>query len=223
VDGGSGGAPVLAPLPSRSYPWGSQWERHVNRRNVVFLIICVLGVVIDQGTKWWVVNNIALATGEIVVIDNFLSIVHAQNPGAAFGMLRNFEYRHLVFLAFTAVAVGVIVDLFRKLPPDDWFMSTTLGLILSGAVGNAIDRARMRYVTDFIRVYTDQPDARAWLIETVGTNEWPSFNIADANLVVGVILFMIYQFFFDNSGELAESAIEDDASPPPAADASSGS
>jgi len=186
----------------------------VNRRNVVFLVVCVLGVLVDQATKWWVVNNIALGTGEIVVIDSFLSIVHAQNPGAAFGMLRDFEYRHVVFLCFTAVAVGVIVDLFRKLPPDDWFMSTTLGLILSGAVGNAIDRARMRYVTDFIRVYTDQPELREWLINTVGTNEYPSFNIADANLVVGVILYVIYQFFFDDSTELAEAALEDQAKAP---------
>jgi signal peptidase II len=181
----------------------------VNRRNLIFFVVCVLGILADQVTKWWVVQNIALGTGEIVVIDGFLSIVHAQNPGAAFGMLRGFEYRHLVFLAFTLVAVGVILDLFRKLPRDDWFMSTTLGLILSGAIGNAIDRARMRYVTDFIRVYTDQPDLKQWLIETVGTYEWPSFNIADANLVVGVLFFMVYQFFFDNSGEVADQALDD--------------
>jgi len=181
----------------------------VNRRNIIFAVVCVLGVLVDQATKWWVVQNIALGTGEIVVIDGFLSIVHAQNPGAAFGMFRDFEYRHLVFLAFTLVAVGVILDLFRKLPRDDWFMSTTMGLILSGAIGNAIDRTRMRYVTDFIRVYTDQPELKQWLIETVGTYEWPSFNIADANLVVGVLFFMIYQFFFDNSGEVNDQALEE--------------
>ena len=69
-------------------------------------------------------------------------------------------------------------------------MSTSLGLIFAGAVGNVIDRLRFRYVVDFIRVYTDQPDLKAFLVRQFGTNEWPSFNVADAAISIGVVLMI---------------------------------
>lgn len=112
-------------------------------------------------------------------------------------MFQNFEYRHLLFVVFTIVAAGVILDLFRKLPTTDRFMAATLGLIFSGAVGNAIDRIHKRTVTDFLKVYTDSPSLSDWLLSTFGTNEWPSFNIADSALVVGVILYIFHQLFLE--------------------------
>jgi signal peptidase II len=178
----------------------------------VFLLVTVIGVLLDQATKWWVVRNLALETGEIVLIDGWVSIVHAQNPGAAFGMLRDFEYRHYIFVVFTIIAAGVILDLFRRLPKTDWFMSLTLGLILSGAVGNAIDRVRQRVVTDFIRVYTDVPELKRWLVETFGTYEWPSFNVADAALVVGVGMFVLHSLFV---GDATEEEAEAPSEPEP--------
>ncbi len=171
----------------------------VNRRNVLFLLFSIVGIIADQASKQWIVANVPLQTGEIKIIPGFLSIVHAQNPGAAFGMLGDFAYRHWLFLAFTIVAGIVIVDMFRKLPTDDWLMSSALGLIMSGAVGNAIDRMRQQYVTDFIRVYTDHEGLAGWLRSTFGTNEWPSFNVADAALVVGVGLFIIHHLFFEEA------------------------
>src|SRR5687768_8201324 len=120
----------------------------VKRRDWVFGLVTVLGVLVDQGTKWWVVHTLPANGGRpIDVIPGFFSIVHAQNPGATFGMLGNFEYRHWLFLAFTVIAGFVIVDMFRKLPPNDAYLSTSLGLILSGAIGNAIDRVANGYVT----------------------------------------------------------------------------
>jgi signal peptidase II len=169
----------------------------VNRRNVIFVVVAVLGIVLDQATKAWIVANVPVGSGGIRVIPGFLSIVHARNPGAAFGVLGSFAYRHQLFLVFTAIAVVVIVDLVRKLPASSRLMSTSLGLIFSGAVGNVIDRLRFRYVVDFIRVYTDQPDLKAFLIRQVGTNEWPSFNVADAALVVGVALFVIHHLVYE--------------------------
>lgn len=167
----------------------------VNRRNLVFAVVTVLGVIADQVTKAWIVANVALYREELEVVPGFLSIVHAQNPGAAMSLLRDFEYRQVVFAVFTIIAVGVIADMFRKLPRTDWFMAGTLGLILSGAFGNAIDRVRQQYVTDFIRVYTDQATLRDWLVGTFGTAEWPTFNVADISLVVGVVLFALHQVF----------------------------
>lgn len=163
----------------------------------MFVVVAVIGLVLDQATKIWVVQNIPEGLGEIEVIPGWFSIVHRQNPGAAFGMFQSFEYRHLLFLAFTVVAGGVILDLFRKLPKNDRFMAATLGLILSGAVGNAIDRVHKRTVTDFLKVYTEMPSLESWLRSTFGTNEWPSFNIADSALVVGVILYLFHQLFLE--------------------------
>ena len=186
----------------------------VSRKAKLFWSVCVVGIILDQITKIWVYTSLTYNRDEITVIPGFLSIVHAQNPGAAWGILRDFEYRHYVFLTFTVIAVGIVIDLFRRLPKDDWFMSSTLGLILSGALGNGIDRAHKGTVTDFIRVYADSPSIKTWLIDTFGTNEWPSFNIADSALVVGIILFMFYYIFLEEE-ETDPEQVTDGDSPPP--------
>lgn len=164
---------------------------------MIFATVGTLGIGLDQVTKWWIVNNIPEGRGEMELVPGFLSIVHRQNPGAAFGMFRDFEYRHWLFLVFTLIAAGVIFDLFRRLPTSDRFMAATLGLILSGAVGNAIDRIHKQTVTDFLKVYTDVPALRNWLVNNFGTNEWPSFNIADSALVLGVAMYAFHQLFLE--------------------------
>jgi signal peptidase II len=88
-------------------------------------------------------------------------------------------------------------------------MSTTLGMIMSGAIGNAIDRIHKGTVTDFIRVYSDSPSIKSWLIETFGTNEWPSFNVADSALVVGIILFLLHYIFLEEEEVLEEASNSD--------------
>src|SRR5690606_19233132 len=99
----------------------------------------------------------------------WLSVVHAQNHGAAWGMLADFPYRHVVFGVFTVIAVVFLLDTLRRVPRDDVFVATSLGLVLSGALGNAIDRVRQQYVTDFIRVYTEHPRLKPWLVEHFGS------------------------------------------------------
>lgn len=169
----------------------------MNRRNIIFSLIVVIGVILDQWTKLWIVRNIPVYRGEITIIPNWLSLVHVKNPGAAMGMLQTFEYRQHLFAVFTVIAFVIIIDLFRKLPKDDWFLSTTMGLILSGAIGNAIDRVRFQEVTDFVKVYTEVPWQKSWLLNTFGTSEWPSFNVADSALMVGAFLFLIHYLFLE--------------------------
>jgi signal peptidase II len=172
-----------------------------------FWSMFLVWLVVDQITKFWVYNNLEYRIDEMVVIPGFLSIVHAQNPGAAFGILTDFEYRHWVFLLFTLGAVGVIVDLYRRLSSDARLLGSALGLIMSGAVGNAIDRAHKRTVTDFVRVFTDDGSIVEWMqgmpvlsgfCSAVSVScEWPSFNVADAALLIGVTLFFFQQTGFD--------------------------
>ncbi len=169
----------------------------LNAKTSIFVGLTTLVLVLDQITKYWVFNNIAYGTGEIVVIPGFFSLVHAQNKGAAFGVAGDMEYRHILFLGFTVVAFAVIVDLFRKLPSTDRFVSGILGLILGGALGNAWDRVDKGSVTDFLRIYTEYPPLEAWLIANFRTNEWPSFNIADSALVIGVCFFLVHYLFLE--------------------------
>ncbi len=186
----------------------------LNRKTVLFVLVVVLGVALDQFTKIWIVNNVAYGTGEIVIIPDLFSLVHTQNPGAAFGFLRDSPYRTWLFLGFTVVAAGIIIDLWRRLPPSDWFMSTTMGLILSGAIGNAIDRVDKGTVTDFLLVYTESTSLKPWLINTFGTHQWPSFNVADSALVVGVILFLVHYLFLEEKEQPAtKGGGTDDAAP----------
>lgn len=180
----------------------------MSRRIVLFIVLAVLLTVADQVTKWLVIQHIAYRTGEIDVIPGFFSLVHARNSGAAFGILGDYEHRMIVFALFTVVAVVVLAQMAWQLPDDDRFQTVALAMIASGAVGNAIDRVRFQYVTDFLRVYVDTPSVRDWLINTVGTNEWPSFNVADSCIVVGLILFFIYYLFMQKDEAVAPSPAE---------------
>jgi len=169
--------------------------------------MATIWLVLDQATKVWVVQNIRYRTEEIKVIDGFFSLVHAQNKGAAMGILNDYEHRMLVFAVFTLVALGVLWQMYREIPSSDRFQATALGLILSGAVGNAIDRMDKQSVTDFLRVYTENPTLKPKLIEWFGTYEWPSFNVADAAICVGLGMFILHFAFMQED--------EDDLEPEP--------
>lgn len=161
----------------------------------------VLAVVADQLTKWWVAANLVLYRDEIEVIPGLLSIIHAENKGAAFSALEDFAWRIPLFIAFAVVATVIILDLWRRLHVADRFHAFTMALILAGAWGNAIDRALEGEVTDFVLVYTEHPPVKAWLIEHVGMYQWPAFNVADMALVVGVSLFVLGTLFLSDEPE----------------------
>jgi len=168
----------------------------LTRRLWLFVTLALTLVGADQLTKWLVVRYIPYRTGEIVIVPGWFSLVHARNTGAAFGLMDDFQYRMYVFAAFTVVAVAVLAHMAWKLPEDDRFQTVALAMIASGAAGNAIDRVRQQYVTDFLRAYVDAAGPKAWLVAHVGTYEWPSFNVADSCIVVGLGLFVVYYLFF---------------------------
>lgn len=180
-------------------------------------------ILVDQLTKYWTVSTLrymgqrlepntkaaleswgqgSAALDEVHVIPGFLSFVHRQNPGAAMGMLVDYEHRMYVFLAFTLVALGVLWSMYKALPDGDRFQSTTVALIFAGAVGNAIDRVHKQTVTDFIKMYTEWPPLSDWLIATFRTNEYPTYNIADSCIVVGVIMYLGYYLVYERDGDV---------------------
>lgn len=180
----------------------------MSRKSIVFWSCFVFFLILDQATKIWIFTNLEYRVDEITLIPGFLSFVHAQNPGAAFGILTDFEYRHYVFLVITLIALGAIWSMYKETEKDDGLLACALGLIMSGAVGNAIDRVHKQTVTDFVRVYIDEPGAKKWLIDMFGTNEWPAFNVADAALLIGVGIFFIHATFFDGKDEEDAPATE---------------
>jgi signal peptidase II len=133
--------------------------------------VAVAVFVFDRVTKLWVTENIPLGTGRSVVGD-YLRIVHAQNTGAAFGLLPE---RTTLLSILSVLAVFAIVYYYRQIASNSWLVSATLGMQLGGAFGNLLDRVTQGYVVDFVDVGIG--DVRFW-----------AFNVADSSIVVGIIV-----------------------------------
>src|SRR5256714_8957963 len=139
-------------------------------------IVLVAGValavfILDRVTKAWVSENIPLGTARPVIGD-YVRIVHAQNTGAAFGLLPE---RTTLLSILSVVAVLAIVYYYRQIASSSWIVSATLGMQLGGASGNLLDRITQGYVVDFVDVGVG--DIRFW-----------AFNVADSSIVVGIVL-----------------------------------
>jgi signal peptidase II len=143
------------------------------RASRVLLVAAVAVAVfaIDRVTKAWVSENIPLGTARPVVGD-YVRIVHAQNTGAAFGLLPE---RTTLLSVLSVVAVLAIVYYYRQIASNSALVSATLGMQLGGAFGNLLDRITQGYVVDFVDVGLG--DVRFW-----------AFNVADSSIVVGIIL-----------------------------------
>jgi signal peptidase II len=144
------------------------------RWNVVFSLAALLVVVADQLSKLWIRSN--LAVGQSLFELGFLQITRVPpNTGAAFGLFQGQSFA-LTIVSLVVITVLLLYALFiyRRFPLlDNMPNRIAIGLILGGTVGNLIDRLRFGGVTDFIGV-------GSW---------WPSFNIADSAVTIGVIIF----------------------------------
>lgn len=134
-------------------------------------------LVVDQLTKLYIDRTMKLYQS-IPVIDGLFSITYLRNKGAAFSFLSDASWRLPFFLLATVIAVIAIITAFYKLKDEQHFAAFSLSLILSGAIGNLIDRVRMGEVVDFLDVY--------WR-----SHHWPAFNVADSAICVGVALLAL--------------------------------
>ncbi|HEY1097551.1 MAG TPA: signal peptidase II [Myxococcota bacterium] len=128
---------------------------------------------------------------EIVVVPGFFNFKYAENPAAAFSMtgsLPDWFRRPFLLLVSLLASIGIAVW-YLKLKEADWAVMTAFPLIIAGAVGNLIDRARLAYVIDFLDAWVSTPRPLVtWLIKNANSNHWPTFNIADSFIVVGAAL-----------------------------------
>ncbi len=148
------------------------------------IIVAAIVIILDQLSKWLVVKTIPLY--DKVPFLPFLDITHVRNPGAAFGIFSDLpeQARLILFAVVLITAVVVIFYFLKKTGPQDSLLRFSLGLILGGAIGNSIDRFKLRYVTDFIDFH--------WFGDPA--LHWPPFNIADSAITIGVILILIDTF-----------------------------
>jgi len=164
------------------------------RKYIAFALTALVVVGLDQATKIWVRDNLELWTDSRDVIPGFFQIVHYQNEGAAFGMADGMMW---LFAVFTVFALGLMFWMTWKLEEDELFVSCMMGLIAGGAVGNGIDRMLFYAVTDFLRFYLTEGALYDWLRANFNTAEWPSFNVADSAIVVGILVFFVHQLIQD--------------------------
>jgi signal peptidase II len=145
----------------------------VPRKLAIFLPILVGGLGLDQVSKLLVQHELRLG-GQVPLIPGLLNLVHIHNKGAAFGLLSGWsaEFAWLFFVATTGLVLAVLVYLLWRLPDDQRGMAWGYSLVLTGALGNLIDRIRLGEVVDFIDVF--------W-----GRYHWPAFNVADSLVCVG--------------------------------------
>lgn len=152
----------------------------MNHRFLLFSVIALVGIIIDQITKVAIDRSMQLFDS-IPVIENFFHITYVRNKGAAFSFLANASWRLPFFITVSIIAAVVILVAFRKMREDQKLAHTSLALIFSGAVGNLIDRIRLGEVIDFLDVH--------WY-----RHHWPAFNVADSLICVGVFLLAIDMF-----------------------------
>lgn len=144
-----------------------------------FVLWSVAILVLDQLTKFWIVSRFVL--GETLeVIPGIFNLTLAHNKGAAFGIFAGLGdgIREIVLLSTTVVAFVVIGLFMRTQAGSSKWAKIGFMLIISGAVGNIIDRVRLGYVIDFLDFF-------------FGTYHWPAFNVADSAICIGVAILVL--------------------------------
>ena len=152
----------------------------------ILLILIPIFIFFDQLSKKWMLNNI-FDSQRIIEINKYLNFVPVWNKGISFGMLSDF-----MNINFFMIIITTIISLFLIL----WFLRTTnknlnisLAFIISGALGNLIDRFNHKAVVDFIDFH-------------INNFHWPAFNFADSYITIGAFIY-IFTIFTSQKNNIA--------------------
>ena len=157
----------------------------MSRRWKIFLIVGLVSLLADQATKIWARAALPVTGPEghtfgvpVEVIHNFWDWRLSHNTGSAFGLFHDTTGARIFLSIIGILAVLAIVWMVQKARDDQPRLAWALGLVVGGAIGNLIDRIAFGKVTDFV----------VWKYYL---KEWPTFNVADVTLVVGVLLLFL--------------------------------
>lgn len=171
-------------------------------------IVSIVSLVADIASKFWAEHNLDGYPGIVHVWENHIAFVLAKNRGGAWGLLQSTSenVRRPFFLLVSAAAIAFIVTLYRRLQPRQRALKWGLPLVLGGALGNVFDRIRYGHVIDFVDIHV-QWQGR--------DHHWPTFNVADIAICVGVALMAIDMFTAKRPRRVVP-VIANEAPPPPA-------
>ncbi len=141
---------------------------------MIWLWLAPLILVLDQATKWMVVERMA-EFESIPVLGDFFRLTFIHNRGAAFGIDVGSPLLHLLF---SLVALGALGWMFYTAPPEARLLRCSLSMVLGGALGNIADRVRIAKVVDFFDF-------------GLGDWRWPVFNVADTFVTIGIFLLIL--------------------------------
>lgn len=145
-----------------------------------WLWLTLLCLVVDQVTKQWVAGTFDYR--ETLSILPFFNFTYVHNPGAAFSFLADQGgWQRWFFTVIAAIACIVFVVWLAKTPRSQTLLGIAFALMLSGAMGNLIDRVLFGYVIDFLDFH--------W-----SGNHFPAFNVADSMIFIGAALMILDSF-----------------------------
>ncbi|NIM15385.1 MAG: signal peptidase II [Candidatus Aminicenantes bacterium] len=146
-----------------------------------YVVIFSLIIILDQASKIVIQSIFNDNPYKVIhVIKNFFLIRYVENKGAVWGIFSQSSNTIIpkLITIFSLAALVIVIYFFLKLESKCAFELTSLSFIIGGAVGNLIDRLKQGYVVDFLEVY-------------VKNFRWPTFNVADSFISIGVILLII--------------------------------
>jgi signal peptidase II len=169
------------------------------RASYVFLaVVSTVTLVCDVATKAWAARHLDGYPGMVEVWNNHLTLVLARNRGGAWGLLQSTSenVRRPFFLLVSVAAIAFIMTLYRRLLPRQRALKWGLPLVLGGALGNVLDRIRYGQVIDFIDAHVLFKGAE---------RHWPTFNVADIAICIGVGLMAVDMFTSKRANPVARA------------------
>ena len=157
------------------------------------LILIVLIIIVDQYTKQWAlhfISDIIEKTNGVhthVKKTSFFNIVLVYNNGISFGIFSNLLFmKNVLFIIISSITAFLIYLLFKT---KNNINLIAFAFIIGGAIGNLIDRAIYGAVIDFLDFH-------------IKTLHWPAFNIADSAVCIGVVIYLINDFFLNKKNDI---------------------
>ena len=151
----------------------------MKKKNILIILSIVLLILVDQFSKI-LISRYVIEYNDIKIIPGFLNLTYIKNYGAAFGIL---EGKRIFFILITIIVLSYLVYEIVKYKDNKYYL-ISLVLIISGIIGNFIDRLYFGYVRDFISFKIFEP----------------VFNIADSFIVIGVITLIVYSIVGEKNG-----------------------
>lgn len=172
-----------------------QWSKYMAVSHLTNLFQVMQPASEGERVKLWFTEKDllerGLATAPVRVNDSVWQWRYTQNRGAAWGFLAgsNEKFRVPFFYLVTIAAMVFIFSYLRKLREDQRYIQVALSLLLGGAIGNGVDRVIRGYVIDFIDWHWFDPN---WMNPA---HHWPTFNIADCGVSVGLVMLLLEMVF----------------------------